>query len=247
MSSLSDMSHQMPNPQATPSPEHYVAAFRQVRNVSDSQFQMLRLHYHAQTRTITASQMAHAIGYDHYSIANSQYGRLGRLVGDQLGYNPMKERLGSLVTFKKRHHEWHWLMRPEVARALELLGWVEATNFLLPEEIAATTALLEGATCRVSVNAYERNPRARRLCIERYGKKCFICDFSFGSVYGKVADGFIHVHHLRPLSEIGAEYVVDPVEDLRPVCPNCHAVLHRRIPPYSIEEVQEFLRQSDHA
>jgi predicted HNH restriction endonuclease len=43
------------------------------------------------------------------------------------------------------------------------------------------------------------------------------------------------------LSEIGGEYIVDPVADLRPVCPNCHAVLHRRIPAYSIEEVRVFL------
>lgn len=230
-------------PQAAPSPEQYVAAFRKVGDVSDSQFQMLRLHYHAPARTITASQLARAIGYEHYSVANSQYGRLGRLVGEQLSYNPMKERLGTLVTFEKRHGEWHWLMRPEVARALEFLDWVEGANLLLPEEIAATTALVEGAVCRVSVNAYERNPEARSRCIERHGTNCCICGFSFGAVYGQVGEGYIHVHHLRPLSEIRGEYVVDPVEDLRPVCPNCHAVLHRRIPAYSIEEVRSFLRQ----
>ncbi len=64
---------------------------------------------------------------------------------------------------------------------------------------------------------------------------------SFGAVYGPVADGFIHVHHLRPLSQAGGAHAVDPVEDLRPVCPNCHAVLHRRAPAYSIEEVKAFL------
>lgn len=228
-----------------PSPEQYVAAFCKLGHVSDSQIRMLRLHYHAPARSITASQMARAIGYGHYSLANSQYGRLGRLVGNQLEYNPMKERLGTLVTFEKRQGEWHWLMRPEVAQALEILGWVEGINLLLPEEIAATTEaeLVEGAVCRVSVNAYERNPEARRRCIEYYGTSCTICDFNFGALYGEVAEGYIHVHHLRPLSEIGNEYVVDPVEDLRPVCPNCHAVLHRRIPAYSIQEVRTFLRK----
>jgi len=227
---------------AAPSADQYMAAFRKLDNVTDSQVQMLRLHYHAPERTITATQMAHAAGYDHYSVANSQYGRLGRLVGDQLEYNPMKMRLGTLVTFEKRQGEWHWLMRPQVAQALECLGWVEGTAILLPEEIAATTTpLLEGAVCRVSVNAYERNPQARRRCVQVHGTTCAICTFSFGVVYGEVADNYIHVHHLRPLSEIGVEYVVDPVADLRPVCANCHAVLHRRIPPYSIEEVRGFL------
>jgi 5-methylcytosine-specific restriction enzyme A len=54
--------------------------------------------------------------------------------------------------------------------------------------------------------------------------------------------GFIHVHHLTPLSSLGTDYEVDPIRDLRPVCPNCHAVLHRREPPYSPEEVQQFLQ-----
>ncbi|HUY33445.1 MAG TPA: HNH endonuclease [Pirellulales bacterium] len=237
---------------AAPSSEQYAASFRRLSNVSDSQLQMLRLHYHAPARTMTASQMARAIGYNHYSIANSQYGRLGRLVGNELAYNPTHERLGTLVTFEKREGQWHWLMRAEVAKALELLGWVEGTNLLLPEEISATTALVEGAFCRVTVNAYERNPEARRRCLEHYGSNCIICGFNFGAVYGEVAEGYIHVHHLRPLSEIGGEYVVDPVEDLRPVCPNCHAVLHRpncqtvlhrRVEAYSIEEVIAFLRR----
>lgn len=229
-------------PQAVPSPEQYAIAFRRLGRVTDTQIQMPRLHYNAPERTISATQMAHAAGYSHYSIANSQYGRLGRLVGDQLEYNRMKERLGALVTFQKRQGEWHWIMRPQVAEALEQLGWVEGTAILLPEEIAAaTTPLVEGAFCRVTVNAYERNPHARRRCIVAHGTSCAICGFSFGETYGEVADGYIHVHHLRPLSEIGGEYTVDPVEDLRPVCPNCHAVLHRRIPAYSIEEVRAFL------
>jgi predicted HNH restriction endonuclease len=133
-------------------------------------------------------------------------------------------------------------MRPEVAEALERLGWVEGAALLLPEEIEATTApLVEGAVYRVSVNAYERNPEARRRCIEAHGTQCCICGFSFAAVYGEVAEGYIHVHHLRPLSEIDGEYAVDPVADLRPVCPNCHAVVHRRIPPFGIEEVRAFL------
>ncbi len=237
-----DLLAQLYDPQAVPSPEQYVSAFRKLRNVSDTQIQLLRLHYHAPERTITATQMAHAVGYSHYSIANSQYGRLGRLVGEQLKFNPTKEWLGALVTFEKRQGEWHWIMRSQVAEALERLRWVEGPTILLPEEIeVATTPLVEGAACRVTVNVYERNPEARRRCIEAHGANCVICGFSFSRAYGEVAAGYIHVHHLRPLSDIGGEYIVDPVEDLRPVCPNCHAVLHRRIPAFSIEEVQTFL------
>jgi predicted HNH restriction endonuclease len=97
---------------------------------------------------------------------------------------------------------------------------------LLPDEVDAGVPMREGARYQVLVNAYERNPEARRQCLVAHGTACCICGFSFGAEYGPEADGYIHVHHVRPLAEVDGEYVVDPVEDLRPVCPNCHAVLH---------------------
>lgn len=36
----------------------------------------------------------------------------------------------------------------------------------------------EGAVRKVLVNAYERNPEARRRCIEHYGSDCFVCGFA---------------------------------------------------------------------
>jgi 5-methylcytosine-specific restriction enzyme A len=68
---------------------------------------LLRLHYHAPERTVTAKRLAELVGYSSYSVANAQYGRLARLVGEQLGYTPEPERLGTLVTFDKRQGEWH--------------------------------------------------------------------------------------------------------------------------------------------
>lgn len=109
-----------------------------------------------------------------------------------------------------------------------------------PDEIL-TKKYSEGAVRQVIVNAYERNPNARKKCIEYYGTNCQICGFHFGQTYGRLAEGLIHVHHLRLLSEIGEEYEVDPVKDLLPVCANCHAVIHRKTPPYSIEEIKQAL------
>jgi predicted HNH restriction endonuclease len=96
----------------------------------------------------------------------------------------------------------------------------------LPEEAPGDEPFFEGAVCRVLVNSYERDPRARRMCIAHYGPTCVVCGFNFGIVYGPLAEGFIHVHHLKPLAEICAQYEVDPIADLRPVCANCHAILH---------------------
>jgi hypothetical protein len=113
----------------------------------------------------------------------------------------------------------------------------------LPGELLPDQQLTEGAVRHVLVNRYERDPLARQRCIAHYGPTCVVCGFNFGAVYGPAADGFIHVHHLRPLSEIGSEYVVDPVADLRPVCPNCHAVIHLGGGCRSIEQVQQLLGQ----
>ena len=182
--------------------------------------------------------------YSQYRPINTLYGRLSSSIGEELNFRPAGVKLNVLVTLEYVHGEWHWTMRPEVARALEHLYWVD-TLPLLPEEVEDTAVLKEGAVLRISVNAYGRNAEARRRCIEHYGTSCCICGFDFGQVYGKVVEGLIHVHHLRPLSEIGEEYQVDYKKDLRPICANCHAVVHRRVPAYSIEEVGAFLKQPD--
>jgi len=74
---------------------------------------------------------------------------------------------------------------------------------------------------------------------------CVICGFDFGTVYGDDFRGFIHVHHLKPLSEIKKEYEVNPITDLRPVCPNCHAIIHYGGRLRSIDEVKQLLIKRD--
>jgi hypothetical protein len=65
----------------------------------------------------------------------------------------------------------------------------------------------------------------------------------FEDVYGKIGRGYIHVHHLVPPSAIGKRYRLNPKRDLRPVCANCHAMIDRRDPPYTIDELKHFYKQ----
>lgn len=99
----------------------------------------------------------------------------------------------------------------------------------------------EGTVQTVTVNRRERNADARAACIEEWGTNCQVCGLDFGERYGEIGEGFIHVHHLTPLAEGGTQNV-DPVKDLRPVCPNCHAMLHQTSPPLSIEELRQRMR-----
>jgi hypothetical protein len=103
-----------------------------------------------------------------------------------------------------------------------------STEVALPEEIRFSETVVEGAKKVIVVNAYERDGKARDSCIEAWGSNCVVCDFDFEKLYGAIGKGFIHVHHLVPLATIGKEYTLDPKKDLRPVCPNCHAMLHRK-------------------
>ena len=111
-----------------------------------------------------------------------------------------------------------------------------------PEEVAPSPQLFEGAATSVLVNSYERNPKARRACVAHYGYRCSVCGLSFAEVYGGLGEDFIHVHHLVEISSVGREYAIDPIRDLRPVCANCHAMLHRKVPAISIEELKQSLK-----
>jgi 5-methylcytosine-specific restriction enzyme A len=100
------------------------------------------------------------------------------------------------------------------------------TEGYYPDEV--TGPLEEGKRKTVSVNVYERNPIARKQCMDYYGVQCQVCEMNFENTYGQVGKDFIHVHHIVPLHEIQKDYIVDPIKDLIPVCPNCHAMLHRK-------------------
>ncbi len=114
-------------------------------------------------------------------------------------------------------------------------------SFDSPEEIPSSATHLEGSIRQVLVNAYERSSAARATCLAHYGHACSVCGFDFGKAFGAIGKDFIHVHHLKEIASIAEEYEVDPIQDLRPVCPNCHAMLHRRKPAFTILDLQHLI------
>ena len=101
----------------------------------------------------------------------------------------------------------------------------------------------EGEEKTVTLSTYERNPVARKKCLEAHGTACAVCGMDFGKKYGPEFDGKIEVHHIVPISQIGKEYVIDPINDLVPVCPNCHTALHSKKGGgvYTVEELREMM------
>ena len=97
----------------------------------------------------------------------------------------------------------------------------------------------EGACEQITIDRRERNPKARKACLEHFGYRCIVCELLFEERYGPEGSEFIHVHHLKPLAGTSASRSVDPIKDLRPICPNCHAMIHKRAPiPFTVEELK---------
>lgn len=139
-------------------------------------------------------------------------------------------------------------IRPELVDELEAIWFDFLTtekirhNPFTPADAEEQIVYTEGSPAQVTLTKYERNPYARKACIEHYGLSCSVCDFNFERVYGELGKDFIHVHHLTQIAKIGMKYSVDPIKDLRPVCPNCHAMIHKRKKALAIEELKSLLK-----
>jgi 5-methylcytosine-specific restriction protein A len=149
-------------------------------------------------------------------------------------------------------HSWDVVRRPgqivpaKIAKELDdlwavHLGAAKSGVIDQPDEVPAGD-YVDGATTQVLVNRFERNPKARSECIKHYGAICSVCDFDFSEAYGPIGEGRIHVHHLKELSEVKHAHLINPIKDLRPVCPNCHMMLHSTRPALSIDELKKHLR-----
>jgi len=126
---------------------------------------------------------------------------------------------------------WRDGVRPSTyevfARVAELAQLYFAENdqvdVPLPDDF--TSAALDGNLKEFHGTRYERTPALRKAAIALHGTSCFACEVALGGIYGEIAEGFIHIHHKRPLYLTGPT-VVDPRIDLVLLCPNCHAIAH---------------------
>ena len=144
------------------------------------------------------------------------------------------ERLQAEQAERVRQAWANWLGEP-LALSGEEAGLLSSDSRDIPE----------GARTRVEVNRYERSRRARERCLAQHGFACRVCGLSFEERYGEIGENFIHVHHTTPLSQVAGDpdYKLNPVEDLVPVCPNCHAMLHRGDSALTVEELRDRMRR----
>ena len=116
-----DFSRQVPTVSA------YKIAYRAVeRELPKNALPMLRAHYEAPLHTLTATEMAAAMGYANYGSANLHYGRVGALLCGELNVR-LQYAVNVLAYFinpgTDGNVHWLWVMRPEVVEALQQLAW----------------------------------------------------------------------------------------------------------------------------
>jgi hypothetical protein len=113
----------------TPSVKVFRDAFLALEpRMTETRRRILTTHYRALGRQLTMTQIAEAVGWSSYSSANSHYGRLAKLVADQVGFRHGGCHLATLCKFvppKEKGDHWLIIMRAEVAGALKSLGWID--------------------------------------------------------------------------------------------------------------------------
>ncbi|MEK9137116.1 MAG: HNH endonuclease, partial [Bacteroidota bacterium] len=226
----------------TPTSAQFAEALRSVRMIP-VQRQMLVEHYKAGSHTLTTGQLAEKIGYDSYSAVNAVYGTLARRVAKVLRWRPHRYAIAVFVTFKQdAQSHWLWQMRPEVAEALERLGWckdrVQDEQVFLRNYEREVTASRRDTTkarrkrlasaakrpemVRVLRDEYSRNPDVAAEVLERAKGICESCHSS--APFCRASDGtpYLEIHHMKQLSDGGE----DTVENAEALCPNCHRKKH---------------------
>jgi 5-methylcytosine-specific restriction protein A len=104
-----------------------------------------------------------------------------------------------------------------------------------------STFEVEGSMRHVQTRKYERSKFNRNIAIQLHGERCLGCGFHFREVYGDVGAGVIEVHHLIPVHLMEQARVVDPRTELVPLCSNCHTIVHKKDPPFTLSQLQFFV------
>jgi 5-methylcytosine-specific restriction enzyme A len=234
------------------STELWVALLQDSSVFEEKDVDLMEALFNCKNHRAIATELAEILDVPYYGVLNLQVGALGKRIVNKLPYvkYPINEDTENISYWQipfwgedaEKKGRYYWELRPELRKAIEeLLN----TKNIIAEEITEKKIdkLPEGALKYITVNAYERNQEARKKCIEEYGYTCSVCGFNFEEVYGEIGTRYIHVHHLKPFSEIKEESKVDPINDLRPLCPNCHSMIHKA--NITIEQLRDAIRKQE--
>ncbi len=230
--------------------EEIIAGFSPVRK------NILITHY-LNAPFYDTTEIAKVLKYPNINSVNMQIGTMGKLVSEKAGIIPegTYERKGEerIPYFRLIHEdlEYGWELVENLQIAMENLGWLDeyekdhnTINLEFETSRLVDKLYREGKLVPVYVNKYERDRSLRDACLSEKKDKCLGCEINFKEAYGEDIPNIIHVHHIRPLGQIKAEEYKNPVVDLIPLCPNCHAVVHATKELMSLDQLRSRLKQN---
>ena len=171
----------------------YVEALRaNQEHLSDQQRAMLLAHHGAPNRLQSLRQLAAAAGLNSPAPASLEYGKVGRLVADDVGLDSPGNWvlfLATASTSPATDGDFGWVMRPSLADALEVLGWAEPDALGLAAQAARaelskepTFDGLPETTKQALVNARIGQGRYRRRMLELWGGRCAVTGCALSEV-----------------------------------------------------------------
>lgn len=160
----------------------------------------------------------------------------------KLGNNEYVEKIPS----NKEKNYWRDAVRKIEQETYALILSLANINPPLKYEISDDfISSQEGNKKKFYTTIYERDPKLRKQVITKKGTTCICCGFNFADFYGDIGDGFTHVHHIKPISTYGGKATKVTIDDLEPVCANCHAMIHRKKNnTLSIDQLREFIQKN---
>ena len=111
--------------------------------------------------------------------------------------------------------------------------------------------ILEGLPVEKRQLVKQRSQRLREAAREYYkdeaGKlHCTACGFCFDDRYPGLGEGYIELHHEKPLYQYEEEdfekFLPSAIQNLKPLCANCHRMIHRKKEPLTVAELAAILK-----
>jgi len=126
---------------------------------------------------VAAGLLAPLLGLKHHAQLNLAVSGLAKKLAQASGVEPPRRNDGSrrwwqiVATGRQVHGRFYWKMKPGLRNAIADQRHVIGLSPIYPDVLDVDhDNLLEGAGTKIVVNSYERNPVARRRCIEHYGR-----------------------------------------------------------------------------
>lgn len=186
-------------------------------------------HFSQKVRNLVSHRTLDKLNFADYNP------NLRGLVLTEKGKQHLEANKSTMAYVMESNFEWE-----DLTKALEVLA--------IPDrKIEHFEEVFEGSYNTVETKVYKRSKKLRDAAIDSFKNQygaliCDICSFDYEVKYGNIGKGFIEVHHRKPIfmyeGSDEAKTIHEAIKNLAPLCANCHRMIHRKKPPYSIDNIK---------